>query len=124
MKVLLAGTAMLLVTASAHAADVSLPKEYWGKWCASGSTTGGGSPRFWQYSRTDCSDPAKFLRDEDMTIGPHSRNGCRATNRIDWKEDNARVYFVTYRCKDGNKYTAKMWLEDGGLGAQYHWIGK
>ena len=44
MRVLLVGTAMLLATVSAHAADVSLPKEYWGKWCVAGSTTGRWKP--------------------------------------------------------------------------------
>jgi hypothetical protein len=125
MKALLAGTAILLTTVSANAADISLPKEYWGKWCVVGSTTGGGSPRFWEYSRSraecDAADIPKDWRSQDMTIGPYSMDNCKAIRRMDWKQDNAPVYFVIYRCK-GKEVTAKFFSldrKDGSLTAQY-----
>jgi hypothetical protein len=126
MKALLSGTAVLLTTMSAYATDSSLPKEYWGKWCVVGSTTGGGSPRFWSYSRSrkecDAADMPKSWRDEDMILGARSMNNCRAIQRTDWTEDSTPVYFVTYRCK-AREVTAKFSLNRGeaGLSAQYHW---
>jgi len=126
MRALLAGTAMLLATVSAHAADVSLPKEYWGKWCVAGSTTGGGSPRFWGYSRSrkecDAEDMPKSWRDMDMILGARRMDNCRAIRRTDWTEDNAPVYLITYRCKAG-EVTAKFLLsrDETSLSAQYRW---
>jgi hypothetical protein len=95
-----------------HAADVAgLPKELWGKWCATATTTGGGSPRFWEYTRSTRSCPSdredSRLASEDMTLGARSHNGCRAIASFEWKEENEPVYFLTYRCKNGDQYTAK-----------------
>ena len=126
-KLLAIGSALCALSGTpVHAADVTgLPKELWGKWCATESATGGGSPRFWQYARTCRGDRDKFLTDEDMTLGPYRMNDCRAITRIDWMEDNAPVYFVTYRCKDGNNYTAKFALDkEALLNVQYYWMVK
>jgi hypothetical protein len=62
----------------------------------------------------------KSWRSMDTTIGPYSKDGCKAIRRIDWKEDNAPIYFMIYRCKD-KEVTAKMWLKDDTLNAQYIW---
>jgi hypothetical protein len=110
-KLLVIGVALCGLGAPAHAADVSLPKELLGKWCAIGTATGGGSPRFWEFERTAGSCPSERedsrLTSEDMTLGARSHNGCRASAGFEWKEENEPVYFLTYRCKNGDQYTAK-----------------
>ena len=41
----------LALSTSVQARDY-LPKKFWGSWCVTESATGGGSPRFWVYSRS------------------------------------------------------------------------
>jgi len=122
MKTFTALTLLLLVTANAsgaHAAD-RLPEEYLGKWCAVGSATGGGSPRVWSYSRSRAECDARY-KDQDMVLGPRRMDGCKAVAFVEWREDGLPVYFVTYRCKNGNKVAAKFSLDrdEKGLTAQY-----
>jgi hypothetical protein len=109
---ILAGTAMLLATVSAHGADVKLPKAFLGEWCAETPVTGGGGPGFWFYSHSYCNDPAGIHRDRDMTIGPNVVNGCKV---IKITRNRDKVYSVSFRCKDGDN-KAEMWLELDGLG--------
>lgn len=110
-KLAVIGVALCGLAAPAHAADVSLPKELLGKWCAIGTATGGGSPRFWEFERTagscpkDREDPR--LASEDMVLGARTHNGCQAIAGFEWREESAPVYFMTYRCKNGDQYTAK-----------------
>jgi hypothetical protein len=113
---LLAGIAVLsLTTGTAHAAEKRLPKAFWGKWCVMSSATGGGSPRVWEYSRSraecDAQDMPKEWRSQGVTIGPYRVDGCKITKLIEWQEENAPTYFMTYRCKDGEEVSAKFSLD-------------
>jgi hypothetical protein len=114
--------ALLLLAASCSAqAQPSLPQELWGKWCATGSVTSGGSPWFWYYSRTCESDRSERLTNQDMTLGPHHMDSCRSITLIEWMQNNAPQYIVTYRCKDGSTYASMFDLDkEGNLTAQYH----
>jgi hypothetical protein len=49
-----------------------------------------------------------------------ARTDCKAIQSINWREDNAPVYFVTYRCKKG-EITAKFKMDGEGLEVQYLW---
>jgi hypothetical protein len=122
-KLAIIGAALCgLASTSAQAADY-LPKKFWGKWCVTESATGGGSPRFWVYSRSqaecDAADIPQHWRDEAMTLsGNRMDKDCRAFKRTIWYEENRLVYFITYRC-DRGLVTAKFDLDrDGGLTVQ------
>jgi hypothetical protein len=123
---LLAGITLLLMATSAHAAEKRLPKKFGGKWCVTGSATGGGSPRFWLYSRLqaecDAQDMPKSWRGT-VTIGPYRVNGCKITKLIEWREDDLPAYYMTYRCKNGDETSARFSLDrdENSLTAQYRW---
>jgi hypothetical protein len=121
MKILTIAAVLATAVLPAHAAD-GLPKEFWGKWCAVETTTGGGGPRFWHYARTCDSDREDSrLADRDMTLGPRRMNNCKAVAFVEWKQEGAPQYIVTYRCKDGSKYAAMLDLNtEGNLTAQYY----
>ena len=72
---------------------ISLPKKLHGKWCATDTATGGGSPRFWEYERSkDRSCPEERedarLNDEDMVLGARTHNNFQAIAGYEWKEEN------------------------------------
>ena len=130
MRALLIGAALAGSLISVQAAELSLPKELHGKWCAASTATGGGSPRFWEYERSkDRSCPKDRedarLKDEDMVLGARTHNNCWAIAGFEWKEENLPVYFMTYRCKSGHEYTAKYTTDsrdDDHLTVQYFFL--
>jgi hypothetical protein len=77
MKTLAALFVSLAMCIPAHAADVTIPKKFWGKWCAETPVTGGGGPGFWYYSHNQCNDLKRDYRDQDLTIGPNTIGSCK-----------------------------------------------
>ena len=76
-------TALFLATGAAHAADVRLPKEFWGNWCV--DERPGGSQR-WHFSHQSCYEPRslykEMYRDQDMIIYSYGINDCKAIKRV------------------------------------------
>jgi hypothetical protein len=129
IKAVLIGAALCGLVSTAQAAEkIGLPKEFQGKWCAVSSTTGGGSPRFYSYTRTDCGNDREDSRfsdgSVDIVLGARTSNwhrgGCTAIQQTTWYENNRHVYIVTYRCKDKTKHNAMFDVDhDGNLTAQF-----
>jgi hypothetical protein len=132
-KALLIGIAVLfLATGTAHAADMSLPKEFLGNWCVDGRP---GGSTLWHFSHQSCIEPRslykEMYRDQDMIISPYGMNDCKAIKRVVTDDQRGsgkyhvhvyfKVYHMTYRCKNGDR-TVKFWMRDddpGGLFAEF-----